>query len=129
MKSSGCMNDQIIEAANHVLTTLDPTYHFALATKRLHFSTKYGGRRMIIRADGLWPIFDYGALGLGGTAATAIVQLVRWIRALPRRPIAWWQYNVTHGLGKNVLASFTNPRPTGNLRRSSPHRWHVYWMQ
>lgn len=57
--------------------------------------TQHGGkkfeRRWMTRGQDFYPVW-HNKWGHGGTASTALAQLVRWVRGLPVLPLTTWRY-------------------------------------
>jgi hypothetical protein len=45
-----------------------------------------------LRATGDWPAYGYRHRPCGGTGYQALAQLIRYVRDLPRLPLATWKY-------------------------------------
>ena len=46
----------------------------------------------MLRSDGSWPKYGYRQRPTGGTGFQGMAQLIRYIRDLPRLPMATWEY-------------------------------------
>lgn len=86
-----------LQSANQILATFVPGGFLHRYRRRrswrLGLCTEHGraGRVEIQRSSGSLA-GRYGKLGLGGTQACAVGQLVLWLRAKPRRPILFWEH-------------------------------------
>lgn len=56
------------------------------------------GRRWSCRGQDFYPVW-YGSWAHGGTASTALSQLVRWLRGQPVLPLSSWRHWASPGVG------------------------------
>lgn len=85
-----------VETANRVLATFAKETHIEIHRGGIYvcWSTHRGekySRRWMTRGQDFYPVW-HRSWGHGGTASTALAQLVRWIRNQPVLPIATWRY-------------------------------------
>lgn len=91
-----------LDQVNAVLATFrcGEGLRLELRGTRLWYATKYGERLARLNSTGQEIEPGYGRLGLGGTQAMALGQLVRWFRGQPRRPIdPCWIYWTSKAVG------------------------------
>lgn len=97
-----------VAAANAVLATFDNrTYEnrqlrFDVRNGRLFIVSKYRTVGAVLTRMQNNLACRYGRLGMGGTEAAAVAQLILWLRDRPRVPLAWFTYQHGHGLGTDA---------------------------
>lgn len=85
--------------ANMVLGTITPGYLLYEGNHSLRLCwdinkdhSKLHDVPASLRAEGDWPRYGYSQRITGGTGYSAIGQLIRYVRDLPRLPMATWEY-------------------------------------
>ena len=89
-----CKDDRI-QVANEVLKCFAPGTSLRLESGYVLVEwTNHRGpqsKRWMTRGQDFYPVWHH-SWGHGGTASTALAQLVRWVRGQPVLPISTWQY-------------------------------------
>lgn len=87
--------DTRIDAANEVLKSFAPGTSLRLESGYVVVEWKNHrgpqSKRWMTRGQDFYPVW-HQSWGHGGTASTALAQLVRWIQGKPVLPLATWQY-------------------------------------
>lgn len=91
-----CMDDRV-DVANRVLLAFAPgtsirldAHGYVIVCWTCHGGEKFE-RRWMTRGQDFYPVW-YRHWGHGGTATTALAQLVRWIKGRPVLPLSAWRY-------------------------------------
>ena len=89
-----CMDDRL-SVANAVIQTFAPGTFLRLESGYVLVEWKNHrgpqSKRWMTRGQDFYPVW-HKAWGHGGTATTALAQLVRWIKGKPVLPLPTWQY-------------------------------------
>lgn len=90
------MSDAQLEVANRVLATFAPESRIARRHGRWYVFWKLGDgketwRRWSTRGQDFYPVWSR-RWPHGGTACTALSQLIRWLQGKPVLPISTWRY-------------------------------------
>ena len=89
------MKNDKVTVANKVLECFAPGTSLRLESGyvlvRWEGTNSYTERRWMTRGGSFYPVW-YGKWGHGGTACTALAQLVRWIQGKPVLPLITWRY-------------------------------------
>lgn len=85
-----------VEVANLVLTTFAPGTTIGIRPDgRVHvmWTNDIGPQDKVwmVRGQDFYPVW-YRKWGHGGTASTALANLIRWVRGLPVVPMSTWEY-------------------------------------
>lgn len=92
------MKPDRVALANSVLETFIPSIQLYLRGPRLRM--RWDARKEVprhdfsadLRSDGSWTRWGYNQRPTGGTGMQALAQLIRYVRDLPRLPLATWEY-------------------------------------